>query len=149
AEQEPKPFRHRPALSDFVRPARAKQLSYAKGTAHDDGDQKQAEARIDPIKRQIEHWRVLPPEELDIAERAWKRPQEDAADQSEARQRCDASAPRRKQPIDEVERDLILVANNEGLGPEDDPDEQDHQHFVGPDRLVVFEVAREDLVVED
>ena len=85
----------------------------------------------------------------DVIERSRQRPGKDAADQNGARQRDVALRRGGEQPVNQIEGDLLLVAHQKGIGPEDDPDEQDHQNFVGPDRLVVLEIAGEDLVVED
>src|SRR3984885_15543763 len=81
-----------PRLSDFGPPARAEQPSCAEERADDDGNEKQPEAGINQVERQIEHRRVLAPKKPDIAKRSGQRPQKDAAHQRMARQRRRAPA---------------------------------------------------------
>src|SRR5580692_6585374 len=79
----PAPF----APLDLVLPARPEQFYRARDGADDHRDEKNAEARIDQVERQIEHRRVLAPEKPDVVERARQRDGKDAADQDDARQR--------------------------------------------------------------
>src|ERR1700722_7989320 len=100
-----------PVSLDFVAPARSQKLRAADECACDYRNKKNSEARINPIKRQIEHRRMLAPQEADVVERARQRPRKNAADHCRARD-CDiAFGVVRQKPIDEIEADLLFVAN--------------------------------------
>src|SRR5580700_5863939 len=117
------------ALLYLAAPSRTEKFCGTHGRADDHGDKKNAEARIDDIERQIEHRRVLAPEKADVIERSRQRPGKNAADQDGVRERDGALCRGGEQAINKIECDLLLVPHQEGIGPEDDPDEQDHQNF--------------------
>src|SRR5580700_5101644 len=111
------------ALLYLAAPSRTEKFCGTHGRADDHGDKENAEARIDDIERQIEHRRVFAPEKANVIERARQRPGKNAADQGGARQGGVALGRGGEQAVNQIECDLLPVAHQKRVGPEDDPDE--------------------------